>query len=367
MRRFVLLVCLCACASAVVEAQEYAQQLADSIVKYQMKSGGWAKNQKWLEGVDPKEARAWQKTGIGSTIDNGATVTEMKALANAVDKVAQIKASNYRWLDKKALDEQFAKYRSSFMDGLDFLLKMQYHNGGFPQFYPEKSKEDYSSQITFNDNAMVNVLKLLRDVANGTAEYKNLEIDKATRKKCFVAYEKGIKCILDCQIRVDAAGKVLTHHGTDEWKRGKRTVWCQQHDKKTLAPAKGRAYELPSYTGHGETVNIIELLMDVQAPSAEVKEAVKCAVEWLEAHAMKDVAVETFVDGEGREDIRIVEQEGAPLLWARFYDLEKAEPMFCDRNGVPVKKLSDISYERRNGYRWVGDAPKRVIDRFYGR
>ena len=364
MKVFVFL--LCACSSLAVMAQEKTQQMADSIVKYQMKSGGWAKNQKWLEGVDQKAAKEWKKTGIGSTIDNGATVSEMKTLARAVDKVYEIKASNYLRVDTKALDGHLKAYREAFMNGLDYLLEMQYHNGGFPQFYPMKDKEDYSSQITFNDNATVNVLTLLRDVANGAEEYKNLQIDKAMKKKCREAYEKGIKCILDCQIRVDNAGKVLAH-GTEAWKHGKRTVWCQQHDRKTLAPVKARSYELPSYTGHGETVKIIELLMDVQSPSAEVTEAVKCAVEWLEAHAMKGVAVETFVDDEGRQDIRLVEQEDAPLLWARFYDLEKAEPMFCDRDGVPVKKLSDIGYERRNGYRWVGDAPKRVIDRYYAK
>ena len=54
-----------------VSAQRTVRQQADSIVKYQMKSGGWPKNQDWLKGVDPKEAALWKPTGIGSTIDNG--------------------------------------------------------------------------------------------------------------------------------------------------------------------------------------------------------------------------------------------------------------------------------------------------------
>lgn len=198
MKRFFLLVCLYACTSLGVMAQGNAQQLADSIVKYQLKSGGWAKNQNWLEGVNPKEVKAWRKTGLGATIDNGATVSEMKALAKAADKVFEIKASNYKGLDKKELDKQLATYRTAFMGGLNFLLKMQYPNGGFPQFYPVRRKDDYSSHITFNDNAMVNVLNLLRDVANGAAAYKNIGIDKATKKKCLAAYERGIQCILDC-------------------------------------------------------------------------------------------------------------------------------------------------------------------------
>jgi len=351
------------CFTCILMAQDKPQQLADSIVKYQLKSGGWAKNQDWLKGVDAKEAKIWRRMGIGSTIDNGATTNELKILAKAVDKTFEVESSGYGWMDKKVLEAQREGYRASFYRGLNYLLEMQYANGGFPQFYPAKAKDDYSSQITFNDNAMVNVLKLLRDVAAGTKQYEHMNVSKGIRKKCQEAYEKGLKCILDCQIRVDEAGKVL-EYGTEAWRQGQKTVWCQQHDKKTLAPVKARAYELPSYSGNGETCAILDLLMDVQSPSAEVKEAVKCGIEWLEAYAMKDVEVERFINDEGQKDIRMVEKKGAPLLWARFYDLEKAEPMYCDRDGVPKKVLSDIGYERRNGYQWVGDTPQRVIERY---
>ena len=66
-----------------VKAQLNVQQTADSIVKYQLKSGGWPKNQDWLKGVDPKEAWSWRK-GVGATIDNGATTGEMEILVKAV-------------------------------------------------------------------------------------------------------------------------------------------------------------------------------------------------------------------------------------------------------------------------------------------
>ena len=361
--KMLLLAWMGCCMMLNVAAQGNAQQMSDSIVKYQLKSGGWAKNQDWLKGVNPADAKEWQKSGIGSTIDNGATVSELRTLAKAVDNLYFVEESGFGWIDKKVVEEQREKYRAAFSRGLAYLLKMQYENGGFPQYYPEKKKPDYSSQITFNDNATVNVLKLLNEVANDSASFKNMAIDKGTKKKCQAAYDKGIQCILDCQIRVDGSGKVL-EHGTEAWKQGKRTVWCQQHDKKTLTPVMGRSYELPSYTGHGETVEILELLMNVSNPSADVKEAVKSGVEWLEAHAMKDMAVEHFTNEDGQNDIRLVEKEGAPLLWARFYDLQNAEPMFCDRDGVAKKNLSDIGYERRNGYQWVGEGPKRVIEMY---
>lgn len=361
MKRLVIMVMGC-CVALGVGAQLHVQQTADSIVKYQLKSGGWPKNQDWLKGVDPKEAWSWHK-GVGSTIDNGATTKEMELLAQAVSRLDRAVAENSRFLDKEVAKETRERYCTAFKMGVEFLLKMQYKNGGFPQYFPLKKVEDYSAQITFNDNAMVNALKMLRDVARDEERFVCIGVEKGMKKKCQEAYERGLQCVLDCQIRVDEEGKVLAY-GTEAWKSGKRTVWCQQHDKETLAPVKARAYELPSFSGNGETCAILNLLMDVDMPTPEVREAVKCGVEWLEAHVMKDVVVENYTDEKGRKDIRLLERGGADPLWARFYDLEHAEPMYCGRDGVPHKKLSEIDYERRNGYSWVGDAPKKVIERF---
>lgn len=362
MRRVLLIVMGC-CLTLSIMAQRNLQQLADSIVKYQLKSGGWPKNQDWLKGVDPKEAKAWRKTGLGGTIDNGATTTEMEALAKAVALMDKISTDVPTLVDNDVTKVMRENYCQAFEKGVAFLLAMQYDNGGFPQFYPVKKEEGYSSQITFNDNAMVNALRMLRDVGRNESRFRCMGLDKKTQKKCLVAYEKGLQCVLNCQIRVDADGRVL-EYGTEVWKQGIRTVWCQQHDKQTLAPVKARAYELPSFSGNGETCSILDLLMDEENPSMEVKEAVKSGVVWLKAHVMNDMAVERFTNEEGQTDIRLVKRQGATPLWARFYDLEHAEPMFCDRDGVPRKSLSEIGYERRNGYSWVGDAPVRVMERY---
>ena len=104
--------------------------------------------------------------------------------------------------------------------------------------------------------------------------------------------------------------------------------------------------------------------MDIEHPSEDVAEAIRCGVEWLKQHAIEDMALETFVNDEGKTDKRLVRRSGAPLLWARYYDLEEARPYFCDRDGVPKRELSDIGYERRNGYAWVGDGPAKVIQRY---
>lgn len=363
MKRIAWLLCLCWCASLGMLAQKTLQQEADSIVKYQLKSGGWPKNQNWLKGVSPKEAKEWKKSGIGSTIDNGATIQEMDILTRAMGQIRVMEEEDYLWMDRKLVQKRKVLFAEAFRKGVKYLLDMQYPSGGFPQYYPPKAKPDYSAEITFNDNAMVNALRMLRDVAGDSARYRSMQVDAETKKLCQAAYERGLQCIAFCQIRVNESGRVLDF-GSATWRMGQLTVWCQQHDHEMFAPVGARSYELPSYCGFGETCGILDLLMDIPDPSPEVKEMVTGAVEWLKAHAMKDVALEHFTDESGRDDIRLVEKKGAPLLWARFYDLEKCEPMFVGRDGVPHASLSDIEYERRNGYQWVSDAPKKVIDRY---
>ena len=365
MKRLLISFCIVACTVGVFAQTSTGKelQLADSIVKYQMKSGGWPKNEDWLKGADQKHMMECKKTGIGSTIDNDATINEMKALAKAVDKIVEMQSQGFGWIDKDALKEKTVKYQTSFNRGLEYLLEMQYDNGGFPQFYPARKGVDYSSQITFNDNAMMNVMKLLRDIAKDKADFKNMAISKSMKKKCQQSFDKAIQCVLDCQIRVDENGKVL-EFGSDVWKKGKRTVWCQQHDRRTLAPCNARAFELASYTGQGETTTLLELLMSVPDPNPDIIDAVKGGVEWLEAHVMKDTALENYTNEEGKKDRRIVSKEGSDV-WARYYDLEKAEPFYCDRDGVPVRELSKVGYERRNGYRWIGDSPKQTIKKYH--
>jgi len=335
LKAFLLMAMCFFCVS--LSAQDVA--LADSIVKYQLPCGGWPKNQDWLRGADQAYMAECRRTGIGGTIDNGATTGELKVLAGVI---AACKT------------QKLAKtYQAAFLHGIQYLLDMQYENGGWPQFWPKRSATSYSNHITFNDNAMVNVMRLLKDVADGKSPYDKVKMPKSLRGACKQAFWWGIQCILDCQIK-DADGKL--------------TVWCQQHDEVTLAPASARKYELAAYCGHGETVGILELLMDVESEAGSMKiriqQAVGCAVAWLETHAIHNMKLESFVNEDGLSDKRFVPAEGAPGIWARYYDLETGEPLYSDRHGLPLKDFNAIGYERRNGYSWLGDSPRRVIERF---
>ena len=126
--------------------------IAEKMVIYQRNVGGWAKALDNVKIDYKKPLSEGERAGViddanrnDATIDNNATIREIKYLLSAY---------------KKTKNE---KYLKSAENGILYLLKMQYTNGGFPQFYPDTS--GYRKHITFNDNAMVNVLEILKNVA----------------------------------------------------------------------------------------------------------------------------------------------------------------------------------------------------------
>jgi pectinesterase len=304
-------------------ASDEARKVAETVLFCQQEIGGWAKNKPYHHPLTDAARAAVEKSrsGVGATIDNGSTITEMKFLVRMYDQTKE------------------ERYYKAFEKGFNYLLAAQYPNGGWPQYYPfRKGSTAYASHITYNDNAMVNVLQLLSDVAEGVPYYARLPITDEMRANARKAYGKGIECILRSQIKV---GGVLT-------------VWCAQHDEATLLPAKARAYELPSFSGQ-ESVGIVELLLQIKNPSDSVIASVKSAMKWLDAHKITGIKVENRPGADGKRNILLVNDEQAPPLLARFYDLETEKPFFSDRDGVKKSSLAEIGAERRNGYSWYND------------
>lgn len=226
-----------------------AKEVAETVLLYQQPTGGWPKNINFFQTPDNKEKALEIKNDVNaSTIDNGATTTEIIYLSR---------------LYNATHDET---YKEAAIRGLDYLFEAQYENGGWPQFYPRP--KGYYVQITYNDNAMINVMNLLRDVSNGKSPFTYLP--ESTRQKAQKAIDKGVECILKTQVK----------------QHGKLTVWCAQHDRETFAPAKARAYELPSLSG-AESANIVIYLMQLPNPSAEVIQSIESAVQWFKDSEIK--------------------------------------------------------------------------------
>lgn len=302
---------------------EEAIRIGDQLLLWQRATGGWAKN---VDMVSPMSEQI--KTQVAadklrrddSTIDNDATILQMAYLARLYKATGEV------------------RYREAFQKGVEFLLSGQYDNGGWPQFWPEKS--GYQYHITYNDDAMVNTMTLLRDAASATSPYDSDICDEAMRQRMLQAFQKGIECILATQIVVD----------------GQPTVWCQQHDRETLAPAKARAYELPSFCSQ-ESAAIVKLLMEIPNPDKRIVKAVDGAMKWFEENRVKGVTYKREnINGKWQASLIGNPDDDTPV-WARYYDLVNCRPFVCDRDGIPRLHLEEIGEERRNGYAWYNDRP----------
>ena len=315
-----------------------AARIAQNVIDWQLDSGGWPKNVPMHDRLSAKERRAVlamkgeRKLG---TIDNAATFTELKFLAR------MYKATEGRQGTEKCL--------AAVKKGIEFLVGMQYPNGGWPQCDP--AKVGYWHQITYNDGAMVNAMNMMRDVYEGRAPF-DIPLPDELRAKCRRAFDRGIECILKTQIRQD----------------GKLALWCQQHDRDTLAPCVGRSFELPAVCTY-ESADIVALLMDVDATrypaetAARIRESIEGAVAWYKAHAIRGYRVE---DGFRREDgivtsrlVRVPEAESNPL-WCRYYTLEDNRPFTGRRDGTMNFDFSELERGENMSYKWFSDVGTRV-------
>lgn len=311
-------------------ASNEAQDVAANVLLYQRNIGGWPKNiqmQKQLTAAEQQQLALLQSNPNGATTDNGATCQELLFLSKI-----------YRQVPNE-------KYKKAFLNGIAYLLAAQYENGGWPQFYP--SPKGYYSHITYNDDSMVNILKVLKELTDET-DYYSIKPSAALLLKARIAFDKGIDCILKTQYI----------------QNGKRTSWCAQYDELSLRPAPARAYELPSLSGK-ESAPIVLLLMAIENPSDKISTAITSAVEWFDKVKIQGLREDRFYDQSGKIVAKkMVPDPDAPDIWARFMELDSNEPFFCDRDGIKKAAMSEIGAERRNGYAWYTKEPQEVVVKY---
>jgi PelA/Pel-15E family pectate lyase len=298
------------------------RQTAETVLLYQRSSGGWPKgydrNEK-LSTERKKVVLGWRQKKE-ATIDNGATHTEIRLLAKAFQNLG---------------DDRFKK---AALRGVIYLLDAQYENGGWPQKYPDPT--GYHQHVTFNDGAMIGALEVLNAIAQKDSDFSF--VPDPIRLRCGKAVENGTDFILRSQIRI----------------KGRLTVWCAQHDQKTLKPVGARSYELPSLSGH-ESVGIVRFLMSIEKPDERTRNSIESAVAWFEGAKLTGIR-QVIADAPGT-DKKIIRDPDAPPLWGRFYDLQNEKPFFCSRDGIPRDSIDKISYERRNGYSWLGEYARGLL------
>ncbi|MFH0736448.1 MAG: pectate lyase [bacterium] len=314
--------------------QDEYNLIAENILLFQKNNGGWAKNydMQAILTEEQKTAVINDKSRLNTCFDNSTTWGQLNYLAQVYNKTKNV------------------NYKIGFINGIDFILSAQYPNGGWPQFYPDTS--GYGKHITFNDGAMIGVMKLLKKIVDKDTIYNIVNLKQYDLVK--VAYLKGIDCILNSQIKY----------------KDSLLVWCQQHNNITLAPVKARAYELASIC-NGESAEIVTFLMSINNPNKETINSVISAVKWFEKSKIKGIQVKTieaekteYEYSTGTTDRIIVKDNNAPVIWARYYDLQTLKPLFCNRDGVAVDSFEKVDRERRAGYAWYVYDPQTVLDNY---
>lgn len=319
-----------------VFSQQKTDPIAENMLLYQRYNGGWAKAFKGQKITydfvltNKKKAEIKKQVNLNdATIDNKATTREINYLLQAFQRTAD------------------SAYLLAAEKGIDYLLKAQYANGGWPQYYPDSSL--YRSQVTFNDNAIINVMRLLQKIVQSKDAFAAVE--KKYVKPCNEAINRGIDCILKTQLLVN----------------GKRTVWNQQYNKISLLPEKARSFELVGLAS-SESAAIVDFLMRLPHPSAGVKVAIKSAMTWFEKVAIKGYRYDHIDDPSqptGKDAILV--KNAHSTVWARYYELGTDRPFFSGRDGVKKYDLKDIENERRAGYAWYGIWPEKLLQVYYPR
>jgi PelA/Pel-15E family pectate lyase len=308
--------------------------IAENMLVYQRAIGGWPKAvnevkvdyNKTLTEAEKKTIRA-DSMHIDATIDNNATSKEIRYLVKAFAQTANV------------------RYRVAAEKGIRYLLIAQNAAGGWPQYYPDSAL--YRSQITFNDNAMINVLDVLQDLVEGKNGFA--VVDKSLVAPAQDAIRRGIECILATQIKVN----------------GELTAWCAQYNKKTLQPEMARKFELVSISG-AESVGIVRFLMRQKNPSERVRQAITAAVNWLDkvkivGYKYTDIAAPDQPKGTDR----VLLPDPNSTVWARFYEIGTNRPFFSGRNSEKKYDVKEIEYERRTGYAWYGTWAEKLINTEY--
>ena len=262
-----------------------SQDVADIVLAVQKNTGGWMKNDQLHNLSTSEYNKLINARDEHSCFDNYATTQEMRFLAKV-------------WQGCKV-----DKYRESFEDALLLILKAQKQVGGWSQYYPLSGGGSYQDYITFNDDLMTNIMKILRDIYNNEGDFKDI-VDETLRNKCKEAFDKGLECIIKCQV--------------DD--NGTPAAWCAQHDTIDYLPTEGRPHELPSISGY-ESASLLSFLMSVENPSEELQNSITTAIDWLSKHVYRENAkIEDYTNTQGEADRHIVEATNSDV-WARFIQI----------------------------------------------
>jgi hypothetical protein len=258
-----------------------ARDAARALVWGQRAAGGWD-HRVDVAHLTADAARPRRREGRCSFDDK----TTQGALEFLIDADA---AMDEPWLDE------------AVRLGLQFMLKSQFENGAWPQWYPLRG--GYHDYYTFNDHAINDCILLMLKAHETYGDEAYLQ-----------SARKGGDFIIASQMPAPQAG------------------WAQQysHDMK---PARARAFEPPGISSAATRQNIRTLVaLYLYTKDRRYLAPIPAAIPWLNESTL----------GEG--------------LWARLYEVGSNRPIYGDRmdGNKVIYDYEKVSERERTSYAWHG-------------
>ena len=301
---------------------ESACLVANTLIRAQLECGGWN--------------YCFDLAGEASLIDWYESVSQYKWPAqefmhyygNATfDDMASVRCCDF--ILRLYLEKNDPRYKTSLDKAIDFVLKSQYPNGGWPQRFPLSYEHpymgfpDYSSFITLNDGAMAGIIDFLVKCYTALGERRFLD-----------PIYRGMQCIRLLQYESPIAG------------------WGLQYNPTDLKLATARPFEPAALASNG-TKGGIEMLLRFYRLTGDKRflEKVPAAFDFLEKIMLDDQTIKlsgkTLKPGD--------------ILCPTFIDPQTLEPFFMKRVGESLMSggyaKSDIKLGMQQGYSSVRVIP----------
>ncbi len=270
-----------------------AEKAASAIVRGQRPEGGW---NYLIDFAGEESISQWYNT-IGK---NGWRLEEFQHYYGNSTFDDKVTADAARFLLRIYLEKRDPGFKPALEKVIDFILKSQYPEGGWPQRYPlrydfsKDGQPDYTSFFTFNDDVIWENIHFLVQC------YQNLSKEDYS----------------------DAITRGMDFYNVTQHSSG---GWAQQYDM-DLNPAGARSYEPLALLPTTTYKNAILLLRFYELTgNRKYLDGIPAAIGWLEETRLPENASvggrythPTFVEPETNKAL-YVHRRGSNVIYGRYY------------------------------------------------
>lgn len=298
-----------------------AEKTVAAIIWGQSYEGGW---NYMVDFAGDRSLKQWYKT-IGK---NGWRLEEFQHYYGNSTFDDDITSNTTGFLLRMYLEKMDPRYKPALDKAINFILKSQYPNGGWPQRYPlrddfeKQGFADYTSFYTFNDNVIWENIKVL------------------------------IQCYLTLgESRfLDSIYSGMQFYKISQYKCG---AWGQQINM-DMQVASARTYEPAAFLPSTTCENAFHLMQFYKLTGdKQFLEGVPKAIRWLEETMLPEVKREgsrthpTFIDVKTNAAI-YVHRKGSNVKYGRYYTDKNDNNLlvhYYGKSRIPLKKLK-AEYDR---------------------